>query len=199
MRETFQAVRRRVLPSVVRQMYENAKTALEGGDLPAAKAGFESVATYLDALEALGSSELADLRVLSKGFLDLVSSMSKAAAPPEPVAAVPVREAVPPPAAMIHQAGEPGITPPVAISQAMPPWRPRRIENQTYDGVMTILIDENGLVTEVFVVKTSRPAYDTALRRAAAGWRFQPATVNGVPVKYRKVIAIRLTGEGDSR
>ena len=32
--------------------------------------------------------------------------------------------------------------------------------------------------------------YDPLLMAAARGWKYQPATVNGVPVKFRKLVQI---------
>jgi protein TonB len=149
----------------------------------------------------MGFGDLKDLRVLSTGFLDLITRTSKAnalAAAPPPVAAAKTTRAEPPPppAAVIHGPNEPGIKPPVPIDQTMPPWRPNRQESQTYEAVLSYVIDEKGAVIEATVVGSLRPAYDAALRRATANWRFRPATKDGVPVKYRRTIAVRLTTEG---
>jgi TonB family protein len=199
---TFRDVRRRVLPTIVRQTYADAKTVYEGGDLDRAKGRFEAVIAQLDALDAMGVGDLKDLRVLSTGFLDLITRTSKAnalaaAPPPAAVAKTIPKEPPPPPAAaVIHGPNEPGITPPVPIDQTMPPWRPNRQESQTYEAVLSYVIDEKGAVIEATVVGSLRPAYDAALRRATASWRFRPATKDGVPVKYRRTIAVRLTTEG---
>jgi hypothetical protein len=204
--ETFRDVRRRVLPSIVKQEYADAKAAFADGEVERAKGRFERVVLHLDALDAMGSKDLGDLRILSNGFLDLMNSASKAVAPPAPVTAAreaappaPVttaREAAPPPSARtIHGVDEPDVVPPVALSQVMPPWRPGRQETQTYEGVLTIVIDETGAVTEVTAFGNLPPAYRELLTRAAGSWRFQPATRSGVPVKYRKLVAIRLRPE----
>lgn len=204
--ETFRDVRRRVLPSIVKQEYADAKAAFADGEVERAKGRFERVVLHLDALDAMGSKDLGDLRILSNGFLDLMNSASKAVAPPAPVTAAreaappaPVtaaREAAPPPSARtIHGADEPDVVSPVALSQVMPPWRPGRQETQTYEGVLTIVIDETGAVTEATVFGNLRLDYKELLKRAAGSWRFQPATRNGVPVKYRKLVAIRLRPE----
>jgi len=202
--EVFRTVQRRVLPSLVRQAYADGKAAFESGNLERAKASFERVVANLNALDAMGSNELADLRILSNGFLDLVGTISKVPARPEP--SPPARASQPAvaapsstitPSSTIHAAGEADVRPPVPISQVMPPWRPTKQETQTYEGVLVVLIDEKGAVTDVNVLGTLRPSYDALLRRAASGWRFQPAMMNGVPVKYRKVVAIRLTAENE--
>src|SRR6185436_9934239 len=118
----------------------------------------------------------------------------KAAAPPPPAPVVtpppPQREE--PAAPVVYGLGDPGVVAPVPISQVMPPWTPNRTDTQTYEGTLTIVIDETGAVTDAAVMGNLRPAYEALLKRAAMGWRFRPATRNGTPVKYRRNVAIRL-------
>lgn len=193
-RDAFRDVRRRALPSIVKQEYADAKTTFEKGDVERARVGFERVVAHLDALEALGSKDLGDLRILSNGFLDLITTAAKISADRAAAAAAAAPEQpLVPPAPVIHTIADSDVTPPVAISQQMPPWRPSRQESQTYEAVMSIVIDESGAVAEVSIFGSLRPSYDASLRRAVTTWRFQPATRNGVPVKYRKNVAIRLT------
>jgi tetratricopeptide (TPR) repeat protein len=198
--ETFRDVRRRVLPSIVKQEYADAKAAFADGEVERAKGRFERVVLHLDALDAMGSKDLGDLRILSTGFLDLMNSAAKAVALPvaPPATENAAREAAPPPppsVPTIHGAGEPDVVAPVALSQVMPPWRPGRQETQTHEGILAIVIDETGAVTEVTVLGNLPPAYRELLKRAAGSWRFQPATRNGVPVAYRKIVSIRLRPE----
>ena len=40
---------------------------------------------------------------------------------------------------------------------------------------------------------TLHPIYDSQILLAAKEWRYQPATLNGRPVKFRKVIQITVT------
>jgi tetratricopeptide (TPR) repeat protein len=195
---TFRDVRRRLLPTIVRQTYADAKAAFDAGDMDKAKGRFENVVAQLDALDTLGSKDFGDLRVLSRGFVDLIARTSKPAPPPTPApAAQALREetapVVPLVSSVIHTAGEAGITPPVTLSQEMPAWRPTRQDTQVYAAVLSMVIDETGAVSDVSIDGTLRPNYEQALRRAVPTWRFKPATKGGVPVKYRKVVAIRLT------
>ncbi|HEY1306771.1 MAG TPA: hypothetical protein VGF24_24630 [Vicinamibacterales bacterium] len=192
---TFRDVRRRVLPSLVRQTYADAKTAFDGGANDRAKVGFQKVIAQLDALDKLGSRESSDLRVLSSGFLDLIAQTAKAVAPPLPPPPAPT-PATPEPA--VYTLGAIGVTAPVAISQAPPPWHPTRQDTTPYEGVLTILIDETGAATVVSITGMLRPNYQALLRRAVTSWKFQPATKNGVPVKYRKTVAIRLAPIGEA-
>ena len=192
--ETFRDVRRRVLPGVVRKEYTDAKAAYDRGETERANVIFKNVVAHLEALDKMGVKDLADLQVLSRGFLDLTTNALKAAAPPPPApvvaSALPQREE--PVAPVIYSLGDPGVVAPVAISQVMPPWTPNRQDTQTYEGVLTIVIDESGAVTDATVMGNVRPSYEASLKRAAMGWRFRPATRNGVPVKYRRNVAIRL-------
>ena len=191
---TFRDVRKRMLPAIVRRTYTDAKSAFDAGEMDKAKERFENVIAEVEALEALGSKEFGDLRVLSKGFVDLIARSAKPApAPAPPAAAEPVsRPATTPPSSTIHVVGEVGLTPPVVISQVMPPWRPNRQDTRTYDAVVSVIIDETGSVTDLSVQGVLPPAYEGALRRGVMNWRFRPATLKGVPVKYRKNVAVRL-------
>lgn len=192
---TFRDVRKRMLPTIVRQTYAEGKAAFDVGEMENAKTRFERVLAEVDALESMGSKEFADLRLLAKGFVDLIARST--APPPAPVPAPAVKREEPPPrpSLVIHTVGEPGITPPVVISQTMPPWRPSRQDTRVYEAVVSIVIDETGAVTDFSIDGMLQPAYESALRRAAMSWRFRPATLKGVPVKYRKNVAVRLTAD----
>jgi hypothetical protein len=192
--ETFREVRRKVLPSVVRKEYTDAKAAYDRGETERANVIFKNVVAHLEALDKMGVKELADLQVLSRGFLDLTTNALKAAAPPAappaPVAApLPRREE--PAAPLIYGLGDDGVVAPVPISQPRPPYTPGR-DTQVYDAVLTIVIDETGAVTDVSSMGAMPVTYEVALKRAVMSWRFRPATRNGTPVKYRRNVAIRL-------
>jgi hypothetical protein len=192
---TFRDVRKRMLPAIVRQTYAEGKSAFDGGEMENAKTRFERVLAEVDALESLGSKEFTDLRVLAKGFVDLIAKTT--APPPAPTlpAAAKREEAPPAPSNIIRTSTEPGITPPVVVSQVLPPWRPSRQDTQTYDAVVSVVIDETGTVTDLTVEGRLRPTYEAQLRRAAMGWKYRPATLKGMPVKYRKNIAVHLTAD----
>ena len=57
-------------------------------------------------------------------------------------------------------------------------------------GSLEILIDETGAVEGAQMMVPFSPLYDPLAVAAAVGWRYKPATINGVPVKYRKVVQI---------
>ena len=76
----------------------------------------------------------------------------------------------------------------------MPPWRPALGEDaKVFEGDLELVVSEQGKVLETALLKGVHPRYDSALLEAAKGWTFEPATRNGVAVKYRYVMTIRLT------
>jgi hypothetical protein len=195
--DAFRDVRRKVLPTIVRQSYAEAKTAFERKDFDVAGRGFTGVIALLDDGDTKGAGDLQDLRILSNGFLELIATLPKAEsrppAEPDPAPASVATPAAPvPDPATIFDVGNTDVTAPVAISQTVPPWHPARRDAQASDGTMILVVDERGNVTSISMQGISDPAYAALLRRAAERWKYQPATRNGVPVKYRRLVAIHL-------
>ena len=58
--------------------------------------------------------------------------------------------------------------------------------------MLELVIDETGAVTSVVVGKSVHPTYDRQLLDTAPTWKFRPALKDGLPVKYRLAIEIRL-------
>lgn len=195
--DAFRDVRRKVLPALVRQSYAEAKTAFERKDFDVAGRGFTGVIALLDDGDTKGVGDLQDLRILSNGFLELIATLPKAESrppaetdpPPASVAtpAAPIRDP-----ATIFDVGNTDVTAPVAISQTVPPWHPAKRDAQASNGTMILVVDERGDVTSISMQGITDPAYAALLRRAASRWKYQPATRNGVPVKYRRLVAIHL-------
>src|SRR5688572_19993068 len=190
LRSAFATVRQRILPSIVQQEYTRAKAAFDRGDFPSAIAQFDRVLQALsdpDIGPSVALPPLADLRTLAAGFRDLsVKAAAPPPAPPPPAPAVVAAPAVVPRG--IFGGTEPGVSPPVTMRQTLPPL----VLDSTMrrDGVLELIIDQSGDV-ESAVMKTSvTPRYDISLLNAAKGWKYQPATLNGTPVKFRKTINI---------
>jgi TonB family protein len=183
--ETFNEVRNRALPTIARQLYADAKSALEQKDRTRAIDGFEKV-RRIAALDGISDPLLADLSVLAEGFLDLSRRL------PEPPAAKP--EPPSPPAAA---AREPVFERPVAISQTMPPWHaPDRVTQRTeFSGSIRVEIGPDGSVTAAQIERPIHPAYDRVLLEAAKMWRYQPARRDGKPVSSDLVVQILLRPE----
>lgn len=192
----FQDVRRQLLPRLVVERYAAAKASFERKDSRAADQ-FDDLLTLLDDPDLQKTQAFNDLREVAGAFRDLTKAL--AASPPAtapPADAKPVQPAiVPQPKAVdvIYTVADGDVRPPVAQSQKMPQWRTTPAEAaQEFRGVLRLLIDESGSVISASMPATTRPAYDQLLLKAAREWKFQPASRQGVPVRYLQLIEIHL-------
>lgn len=90
----------------------------------------------------------------------------------------------------IYTAAVAGITPPTPVRQHLPsaPPRGRAAEEM---GVLALTIDSNGMVERVQLVSPSSRFEDRMLVAAAKTWKFRPALLDGIPVRYR--LEVRVT------
>ena len=197
-RAVFDEIRRELLPKIVQQTYDQAKAAYDRKELDVAVLEFDRVLALLDEPGLSGLPNMEDLRRLATGFRDL----SKAAATPPPPTVSNVPELPPtaptpapaPPEPVTYSVGDAGLVPPVLVSKTTPSWRPRSdIERrQLFRGVLELLVDERGNVVAAALGKSVHPAYDPELLEMAKSWKFKPATKDGVPVRYRTTVEVRL-------
>ena len=200
--EAFAEVRLRLLPTVTRQMYVDAKAALDRKDRAAAMTGFERVLRVL--ATAPRHQQLDDLKVLAEGFLDLTKALPATAIPAEnqvEASASAVGDAVGSaptgPASSAARTGTVGFTRPVALKQTIPSWHPpdpasRRAE---YEGSLRVQVGKDGKVQSAQLVRRMHPMYDQLLLRVAKDWLYEPATQNGVPVPSEVIVEVRLRPE----
>jgi TonB family protein len=195
-RAAFSDVRKRILPQIATERYADAKALFDKKMFAVAAQQFKNVIRLIDDPD-MGGRE-ADLRTLASGFLDL--AVAATAPPPEapkPAAPPPVA-AAPPPAPKpdplhIFNIGDKDVTPPVILRQDMPSLT-QIVKLQASDkGVVEVVIDQAGRVEAVTVRQSVHPRYDVQLLAAAQSWRYSPATLNGQPVKYRKMIQINVS------
>jgi TonB family protein len=194
-RAAFSEVRQRLLPQIASNRYAAAKLAYDRKDYSLAESQFRSLLALLDDPQMGG--RLSDLRTLANGFLDLATAA--AAPPPEPKKAdVPAPSPAAPVASpsaapkesRIWSAEDAGVTLPVALRQDVPRV-PTTISAQARErAILELLIDEQGRVTSLNLRLSIHPMYDPQLLAAARDWRYKPAMVDGVPVKFRKLIQI---------
>ena len=59
-------------------------------------------------------------------------------------------------------------------------------------GALEVVIDENGDVISATLRRSFHPAYDAQLVKAAMSWKYKPARKNGAPVRFLKLVNIRL-------
>jgi hypothetical protein len=193
----YQDVRRRALPGATRQVYTRAKASYDAKDHQAAAEQFKDVLTLVNDADAGEGTWFAELKQLAEGFLALSEAALAAAAPPPPPPPAPapvVEPAKPPAAPRVYTAADADVVPPMAINRAMPGWKPPSllIAQQSFRGVLEVLVDENGNVERAGMSRPSFPSYDADLIAASKEWRFRPATKNGEPVKYRLGVEVVL-------
>jgi len=195
-RSAFSEVRQRQLPDIARTRYAAAKASYDRKEFAVAEQQFRELLRLIDDPDMGG--RLGDLRLLASGFLDL--SAASAAPPPEPKPE-PRREEVPPPApappvpdpARVYTSDDEGVTPATPVRQEVPRV-PAQVASQTRDrGILDVTIDEQGRVIQAAIRVGLHPIYDGQILVAAREWRYQPATLNGRPVKFRKIIQITVT------
>ena len=86
----------------------------------------------------------------------------------------------------VYTNADAGIEPP----RLRRPQLPTQPDPDATTGYFDIIVNELGQVDEVRLISPSRRYYDRMMVAAAKAWMFQPARLNGRPVKYRTRIPI---------
>ncbi len=196
-RSAFSDVRRRVLPSIIQQKYTQAKAAFDRKEFAAAAAGFTQVLEAMadpDVAAAVNQPPLSDLRTLAVGFKDLATTAAAPPPPPPLPAAPPQQAAVEPPPAptppRIYTAADSAVIPPVPLRQELPPYPGQVVLPR--QGMLEVVVDETGMVESAIMRAGVSNSYDGLAVGAARNWRYRPAMLNGVPVKYRKTVQVTI-------
>ncbi len=216
-------VRARVLPVMAEAMYGSAKASYDDGRLELASAQFDHLRRLVDSA-GMRIEGLADLGMLADGFTRLIRRQLEPPAPsipvehvtvtaeedPEPVSAVqpqpiaPVTMQAPEPKKFaswrpqIYGPDDSQVTPPAVIDQTLPAWvAPAGFSRRTFQGLLAVVVGEDGLVASAEMVAPTFPAYDALLLSTAKRWRYEPAGRDGRAVRFRKVIAINLLGRSE--
>lgn len=182
----FTAVRRRLSPSLARRLYTEAKAAFDRKEFAEAVRKLQHTLDFLDHPDAADLPELADLRTLTAGFLELGRRSLPPPEPPRPAATLEARRTaapVPPP------------SDPIVIRQDMPPWTTDPaglLFESEFRGAIEVEIDEHGNVTGATMLVPIHPSYDPILLKAARAWKYQPARRYGQAVKIRKRVDVVL-------
>jgi TonB family protein len=82
------------------------------------------------------------------------------------------------------------VVPPQAIRQQIPAF-PGKV-TMTKSGVLELVIDRSGNVESAMMRVPVNAQYDRMATTAAKNWQYQPAMVDGVPVKFMKRIQVTL-------
>jgi len=197
-RSAFTNVRRRMLPNIIQQQYALAKAAFDRKEWPVAADLFKWVLTALadpDVANEAKQPPLVDLKQLAAGFEEL---SSKAAAPPPPplpaapapapVVVAPAPSIPPPP--RIYTVNDPNVTAPVALNQTLPAYPGQVMIPRS--GKLEVVIDETGAVESAVMTGPVSASYDRLAIAATKTWKFKPATVDGTPVKFRKIVQVTI-------
>jgi TonB family protein len=212
-RTMFRDIRQSLLPNIVQREYNAAKEAFDKQDADAAEQ-FERVLTLLADPLMAPTAAMNDLRVVATGFRDLskarvpkvefaaatapiVTQMEATPVPPAPGAGSPAAAAASPARSgpPVYRDGDADVVPPVTISQVLPQWivpQGTRPGAWQPEAVLEVTIDESGNVVNALLRKQFHPSYDAQLMKAAMAWKYEPARRAGVPVRFAKLIAIRL-------
>jgi tetratricopeptide (TPR) repeat protein len=206
----FTTVRKRVLPGLVRDQYRAVRAMLDAKDYASAEPRLAEIRLMLNSAERLGALDegLSDLGVLVDGFLTLsraqVTERSRPVEPATPTAtsssAAPAAAPVPPPAAnepprerAFYGIEDADVKPPIAVIQfapAVPQELLSVMRVQRRQMLLILNIDEAGNVMKADVRGSINANYDEILVRAALTWKYRPATRNGVPVRFEKIVAV---------
>ena len=197
MRTAIAEARKKMLPGILQAKYKDSKSAFDRQDFSSAAFGFKEMLDGLadpDISLAASQSPLADLKTLAVGFYEL---SSKALAPPTPAPAPAVAEALLPPgppatiqAPKLYTADDRNVVPPQAIRQQIPPF-PGKV-TVPRSGVLELVIDKSGNVESALMRVPVNAQYDRMATNAAKTWQYQPATLDGAPVKFVKRIQVAL-------
>ena len=205
-RAAFRDVRRKMLPGIIQQKYADAKVAFDRKNLAAASEGFKLVLELLsdsDLGSAANQPPLSQLRPLASGFRDLTAAAVRSSVAPSPPLLI-ARRSVPPPVAASAPAPTPSPRPaapriygwedtnvvgPIVLRQTMPVLGDVFAQRQ---GTVEVIINEAGVVETAMMTSSVNAVYDGLVLAAARSWRYKPATIDGVAVKFRHAIQLDL-------
>jgi hypothetical protein len=87
----------------------------------------------------------------------------------------------------IYSVEDANVVPPMAMRES---WTALADVFAVRTGAVQVVIDETGAVESATTTIVVNPVYDRLALSTAKGWRYRPATLDGVPVKFRKVIVL---------
>ena len=90
----------------------------------------------------------------------------------------------------VYNANDGNVVPPITVNQQIPPFRGQVRDAQI--GIIEVVIDTMGGVESANMIASINPQYDRQTLAAARLWQYQPARLDGAPVKYMKRIQVNL-------
>jgi TonB family protein len=211
----FREARERLLPEILEAEYSLAKSAFEDRNYAVATEGFTRVLALLN--DPILTGRHADLRLIVAGFIDLGNAYSAqqrgsdstptspsgdttgtARPAARPAVTAPVTSPVVKAGGRIYTAADGDVVPPRMIRQELPGVPDSVGTKPGMRAVIELLIDERGRVTSAAVREKVHPAYDAMMLAAAHKWQYEPATRDGIAVRYRKLVQIPLPRTGSA-
>ena len=183
----FDQVRRQRLPALGRERYTKATIAFDEHRNADAVNGFAHVLRLVEEAEAgsagdrAAEQELTKLKAFATRFLELARARDHR------------MQAKPPTVRDAFDSADASVAPPVPIREDIPLWQSPTLARTPFEGALEVIIDPAGDVREARLTVPIHPAYDRVILDAARQWKYRPATKDGRPVTYRKIIAISLT------
>jgi TonB family protein len=188
-RASFVDTRKRLLPTIIQRQYGEAKAAFDHQEFERAAQGFSMVLDEMadpDVAPQTAQPPLLDIKTLAAGFKELSVKLI-----PPPPAPAPV--ALPPPPVVLkafYTADDRNVTAPVTIKQKLPSYAGKLAAPMM--GMLEFLVNEDGTVENAVMRMSVDSVYDRQAVAAAKNWQYQPATVDGKPVKFLKRLSISL-------
>jgi TonB family protein len=193
-RTMFKDVRSKLLASVIVGVYNDARSAYDAQKFADALNGFKQVQTLVadPDLPAADAKSVQDYKVLADGFAKLADAAAK------PAAAAASPSAPPAPAAVaaatvdysqVFDSNDTNVVAPVTLRQDMPKWVAPG-QPLPHSGSLEVIVTADGVVERATLTQSMTPAFDHLVLDATKNWKYQPATLDGHPVRYRKQIRI---------
>jgi len=190
MRTAFTEARRRLLPTIVQAQYIDAKAAFDRKEYGTASRAFDQVLAALADPDLGALASQPPLAAQTATFRPATVWSAKAPAPPPPAPA-PVPKPQGPVPGRIYTADDPDVVPPVTLKQSVPVFR--GAVATPLNSICEVLVGVTGAVESAKMAVPTNGSYEALVLSAAKRWQYQPATVNGVPVKYLKRVKVTLT------
>lgn len=196
-RNAFRDVRTRLLPELVQKEYVEARRLYDEKVWPEAAVAFERMVMLSmdDDLTEEQQAALADKRLLADGFAKLAHAAAAPPPPPPEPEPEPATEAPAPAVPAIDYDGlfdgtTTGIVPPVTLRQDLPRWNHPSLPLPRHSGSLDVVITAHGVVERATMVHSVAAFYDRQVLDAVKNWRYEPATLDGRPVRFRKLIRL---------
>jgi TonB family protein len=196
-RTMFKEVRSKLLASVIVAVYNDARSAYDAQKFADALNGFKQVQTLVadPDLPPADAKSVQEYKVLADGFAKLADAATKpaAAAASPSASAAPAVSAAPAAAAVdyarVFDSNDTNVVAPVTLRQDMPKWVAPG-QPLPHSGSLEVIVTADGVVERATLTQSMTPTFDHLVLDATKNWKYQPATLDGHPVRYRKQIRI---------